>query len=95
MTPLDMIVFWLCLITAARLLTYRRRGARFKRSISVVSWISLQFFIAMPLLLLNGKLCMHDLPVVTLPALMILSYAIFRARGNIAELIRSAREITS
>ena len=36
---LTQVTFWLCLVLFVRLFTFRRRGARFRRNMSVLAWL--------------------------------------------------------
>lgn len=77
-----------CLTACVRLIFYRRRGARFRRHISVAAWL---------LIAANGAIVLRILldPYTACPAgwalalpAAVLALLVCRARGNIAALIR-------
>lgn len=93
MTAPDFIVLWLCIVSAGRIITYRRAGARFKRQYSIIAWLLLSAIGALGIYILGGRLCSDHHPYL-LPMMIIITTGLLYTRGNVAELIRIAREIT-
>jgi len=93
MTALDLMLFWLCLAIALRIFLFNRAGATYKRGYALAAWIIMQLFFVLAVLLISQRLCATQLPAITLPALVMFALAIFKARGNVAQLLRTTRGI--
>lgn len=72
--------------TLARLLTYRRDGARYQRHVSWVAWVAVAITGCSAI-----KLALYVEPVTILEvaSAVLLAVFVFGARGNVARLLRS------
>jgi drug/metabolite transporter (DMT)-like permease len=86
---LDLLIIASCLATCLRLLLYRRQGSNFKRGISVVAYVLIVITGAVGLLVLMGKMTSADINPVFIFCLFVLMLLVYRAQGNVAQLIRN------
>ncbi len=93
MHPLDLLLFTVCAATCARLLFYRRAGARFKRHISLLAYLLIVLTGSIALSLATGKITSDDLPSIAIIALIALCAVIFYTHGNIAQVLRLTRRL--
>lgn len=87
-TTLDIVFIVISLLAIVRLLTYQRDGATFKRSKSLIAWALLCAFAWIFLMFITGQKSAADLPICTLPFLLLITALIFYTHGNISALFR-------
>lgn len=81
---LTQATFWLCLVLFVRLFTFRRNGARFRRSMSVLAWLvmasagSVLVFISKGLLVMQAQ----SAPLVVILAVFVGS--VCQSSGNLS-----------
>jgi len=90
MTALDLIVLWLCIISIGRLITYRRKGATFKRSYGIAAWLLITAIGSLAIYIVGGKICTTNIPII-LPIMIIVTLILIRARGNVAQVVNIRR----
>lgn len=81
---LTQATFWLCVALFVRLFTFRRRGARFRRSMSCLAWLVMVAAGSMVVYIGKGQLVM---PHNSWPLVVILSVfvgSICKSAGNLA-----------
>lgn len=88
LTALDMAYIVISLLGIARLITYQRAGATFKRSKSFIAWLLLCSFAWLALTLITGKACSSEFPQLAFPLLLLITGLIYYTHGNIAALFR-------
>lgn len=87
---LDLMVITSCMATCLRLLFYRRHGSNFKRGVSLLAWLLITVTGSIGMLVITGKLSGADINAVFILLLWLLTVLVFWARGNVAQLLRSA-----
>lgn len=92
---LDLLVITCCLATCLRLLFYRRQGSSFKRSISFVAYVLIVATGTVGLLVSIGKITSADINPVLIFCLFLLMLLVYRAGGNVAQLIRNTLSLGS
>lgn len=83
------IVFWLCTVLFIRLFTFQRGRLRFRRGMSCVAWLAMASAGAAVIHIAQGDLILplQAWPLVAL--LAVFTWLVWRARGNLAGLLRS------
>lgn len=88
LNALDVAFIVTSLLSIARLLTYQRAGATFKRHKSLIAWALSCAFAWITLMIITGQKCAADFPIVTLPTLLLITVLIFYTHGNISAIFR-------
>ncbi|MNR06479.1 hypothetical protein D3C85_1225520 [compost metagenome] len=81
---LTQVTFWLCVALFVRLFTFRRRGARFRRSMSCLAWLVMVAAGSVVVYIGKGQLVM---PHNSWPLVIILSVfvgSVCQSAGNLA-----------
>ena len=88
---LTQATFWLCLALFVRLFTFRRNGARFRRSMSWLAWLVMACCGAVMMYITKGLLVMAaaSWPVVVLLAVFVGS--VCQSSGNLARVWKEGR----
>ena len=87
---LDQAAFWLCVVLFVRLFTFQRGALRFRRGISFLAYLTMACSAAVVIFIGTGRL---TLPVLAWPLVVILSvftWLVWRAKGNLAAVLRPA-----
>lgn len=81
---LTQATFWLCLVLFSRLFTFRRKGARFRRSMSVMAWLVMGSAGAAMVFIAKGLLVMQaqSAPLVVILAVFVGS--VCQSAGNLS-----------
>ena len=81
---LTQVTFWLCVALFVRLFTFRRHGARFRRSMSCLAWLVMVAAGSAVVYLGKGQLVMphNSWPLVVLLAVFVGS--VCKSSGNLA-----------
>ncbi|MFJ5253775.1 phage holin family protein [Pseudomonas sp. NPDC088414] len=81
---LTQATFWLCVALFVRLFTFRRRGARFRRSMSCLAWVVMVASGSAVVYIGKGQLVMpqNSWPLVIVLAVFVGS--VYQSSGNLA-----------
>lgn len=88
MNTLDLLLLLICAASCLRLLTYRRRGARFRRHISALAYLLILLTGGLALALLTGQITAADIHPLCMLALSLLTAATWYTGGNVSHLMR-------
>lgn len=92
MTALDLVITLLCILSVFRLISYQRGSARFKRHYGILAWLIICIMGSLAIHILGGRICTSDWPIL-LPLTSIFTLAVYRCRGNVAQLVNVRRFI--
>lgn len=90
---MDHLIALICFAACIRLLTYQRRGDRFKRHYSVVAYLAICTTGGLGLGLLTHTVRATELHPLVICLLVAFTFVIFLCRGNIASLLRPAIQL--
>lgn len=88
-TVLNACAVLAALIIAGRLLSFRRRGRRYKRHLNLLAWLLINAAISLALLLIQQGLPAAPFDVLLTAALALAATWVWHAQGNVAQLIQS------
>ncbi|MEE4462650.1 phage holin family protein [Azotobacter chroococcum] len=85
---LTWITFLLCVVTFVRLFTYQRKGARFRRDVSVMATIVMMACLAACVEIATGQFVVQPRawPLIVIHA--VLAMGLLKTRGNLAPVLR-------
>ncbi|WP_084308322.1 phage holin family protein [Phytopseudomonas flavescens] len=83
------VTFWLCMALFMRLFTFQRGTLRFRRGMSCLAWVTMASAGAAVIHIARGDLTLPR-PAWPLVALLaVFTWLVWRARGNLAGVLRS------
>lgn len=85
---LTQLTFWLCAVLFVRLFTYRRAGARFRRSMSLLATLVMGCAGSAMISILQGRLHIASEAWPVVGILLVFAWAVFRSGGNLAGVLR-------
>ncbi|SFY16545.1 phage holin family protein [Azotobacter vinelandii] len=85
---LTWITLGLCIVTFVRLFTYQRKGARFRRDVSIMATVVMMACITTCVEIVTGQLVVQPAawPMIVIHAVM--AVGLIRTRGNLAPVLR-------
>lgn len=81
---LTQATFWLCLVLFVRLFTFKRKGARFRRSMSVLAWAVMSSSGAALVFISNGSLVMQPQSAPLVVILAVFVGSVCQSAGNLS-----------
>ncbi|MFJ2527160.1 phage holin family protein [Pseudomonas helmanticensis] len=81
---LTQATFWLCVTLFVRLFTFRRRGARFRRSMSCLAWVVMVASGSAVVYIGKGQLVMPQNSWPLVVVLMVFVGSVCQSNGNLA-----------
>lgn len=88
MNALDLLLLLISAACCLRLLSYQRRGARFRRHISALAYLLILLTGGLALAMITGQIAAADIHPLCILALSLLTAATWYTGGNVSHLMR-------
>lgn len=90
-TALNACAVLAALLIAGRLLSFRRRGRRYKRHLNLLAWLLINLSISLALLFIQRGLPPAPFDTLLTAALALITVWVWHVQGNVADLIQTLK----